>query len=119
MHVERPSLHHITLSQTLYINKIKERYDLGGTSPHTPSIKGHAVSKDLGTPDKHPEQLKKRYQSLLGALLYCTISHPDMCVFTGDMTRISKPTPTHMKLLRRGANYVVSTADLKLQFKPN
>ena len=37
MHVSRPSLHHITVSQSLYIRKVAEKFKLTGICPHTHS----------------------------------------------------------------------------------
>ena len=118
MNVRRYSKHHIAISQKLYISKIKEKYGLGDKTPHTPSIKDHAVTQDLGDSATATEARAKRYRSLLGALLYCTLTRPDLAVTLSDLATVKRPTKAHEKLLRRSGDYVVSTPDLETHFRP-
>ena len=47
------------------------------------------------------------------------MTRPDLCVTLGDLARITDPTPGQERLLRRAGDYVVTTGDLRLHFKPN
>ena len=119
MHVQRLGPNHLTLSQELYIRKIAAKYKLGTrASPHTPAIKDHIISNDLGDPSTVSVARTERYRSLLGALLYCTLTRPDISVALGDLAKIKAPTAAHEKALRRVGNYIVGTIDLKIEFKP-
>ena len=118
LHVKVYDPKHFSLSQTLYIQKIKAKYKLGDTSPLTPAVKDHDVSTSLGDPSSATTARVARYRSLLGALMYCSLTRPDICVSLSDLSRISKPTAAHEKLLRRVGNYVVATADLELHYQP-
>ena len=74
---------HISLSQTLYIQKIKNKYNLGDTSPLTPDAKDHdhTVSISLDDPSSADTARVTRYHSLPGIIMYCSLTRPDMCVF--------------------------------------
>ena len=118
MHVTRPSLHHITVSQSLYIRKVAEKYKLTGTCPHTPATKDDVPSN--GDDPDVPEcpDRTKLYRSFIGSLLYCTLTRPDVCVALGDLARIQKPKPRHVRQLKRVGAYLYHTRDLRLQLKP-
>ena len=118
-HIQRYGPNHISISQQLYIRKLKKKYNLGSKSPHTSSIKDHPVDQNLGDPATATPEREKRYRSLLGALLYCVITRADIAVTLSDLSRIRKPTKAHEKLLRRCGDYVVDTADLKKHIKPD
>ena len=118
MHVERHSAHHITISQSLHIKNMASKYKLSGTSPHTPMTKDNPPSNadDPNVPDCAFRT--KEYRSLLGSLLYCTLTRPDVSVCLGDLARIKNPKPRHMKQLRRVGEYLLGTQDMCLQLKP-
>ena len=117
-HIHRYGQHHIAISQELYISKLKKRYGWGRSSPHTPAIKDHQISQDLGDINTATPEREKRYRSKLGALLYCCLTRPDILVCLGDLTKVTKPTKAHEKLLDRCGDYVVTTPDLKQHFRP-
>ena len=119
MHVTRPSPSHITISQKLHIEKIVKKYNITRTSPHTPATKDDIPSNN-DDPDTPPcPQRTKRYRSLLGSLLYTTLTRPDVCVALGNMDRIVNPKPRHQRQLNRIAAYLDGTRDLRLQIKPH
>ena len=70
---------HIAISQELYISKIKDKYNLGGQAPDTPSIKDHPVKQSSDDPVTVTDERAKRYYwSLLGTLLYCTVDFREL-----------------------------------------
>ena len=90
----------VTLAQTKYIRKLVSTYlndspsKKRGTLPHVKELPDH-VAAGLSQLDSavHPD-LRRKYQSLVGALLYCaTNTRPDIAYAVGMLCRaMSKPT---------------------------
>ena len=113
----------ITLHQQAYIEKLANTYLGDGfnrvkhknpASSDLPSLVEAALS---ATEPIDPERTKS-YQSLVGAILYCSIStRPDISYATGMLCRaMSKPTPELFAAAERVLLYLEGTKELGITF---
>ena len=119
MHINRPAPNHITISQELQIVKIAKKYNLTGTNPHTPATKDDPPSNNDDSDIPDCPKRTDFYRRLLGSLLYCTLTRPDVAVALSGLARIKNPKPSHVKRLKRVGSYLYATRDLRLQIKPS
>ena len=94
--------HDVILKQTNYICKMLDTYAPDGVPARFQSSRGpcndrlvHAVCDALSSNESPDPALIRKYQSLVGALLYCsTQTRPDVAYTVGYLGRaMSKPTP--------------------------
>ena len=114
----------VSLSQSKYIEKIAKTYlseNRSGSDrmPHKPSIDmdvADAVAQDAA--DIDPVLLNK-YQSLVGALIYCaTNTRPDVAYAVGMLSRaMGKPTDELLLAAERVLWYLVRTKHLGLRYE--
>jgi hypothetical protein len=74
------------LSQEKYLKEVLKRFQMEDASPvSTPMICGCKLSKD----DTTPEVDQRLYRSMIGSLLYITITRPDIMHAVGMVRKIS------------------------------
>ena len=115
----------VTLAQTNYIRKMVSTYlndaQLGphdGVLPHTQELERNvtdALSQDDAIVDS---ELRRKYQSLVGALLYCTTNtRPDIAFAVGMLCRaMSKPTHVLYSDAVLVLQYLQRTEEIGLRF---
>jgi hypothetical protein len=119
MKVERDE-ERIQISQESYINNILERFSMNDskTAPTPLPFKLEELEK---TSEESKKLFKnvKRYQEIVGALLYLSnTSRPDITYSTNYLARsMSKPTHLSFQLSQRVMKYLNGTRKLKLTFE--
>jgi hypothetical protein len=115
---------HVRLSQTQYINRLVAEHlskvpTKDVTTPCDEKLAQH-VSDALIAPLCSDAALLRRYQSLVGALLYCaTNTRPDVAYSVGMLCRaMARPTETLMLDARRVLCYLHTTRHLGLRYAP-
>ena len=117
MHIQRVARHHIRISQSLYIRKLAEKFgQLNCKAVHTPAIKDNPLTRAMGAESK--EKFNKPYRSLVGGLLWITLTRPDISVAVGELAKISEPRTPHWNAAIRVLRYLVTTIDLALDYNP-
>jgi hypothetical protein len=125
--IDRISDSKVKLTQTAYIEKLVSIHMLPGAvlPPHgkvkTPcdeTLIQH-VADALSSTNEVDEDLRRRYQSLVGAELYCsTNTRPDITLSVGYLCRaMSKPTEDLMADALRVLYYLERTKDLGLTYE--
>lgn len=106
----------IRLSQTAYIDKILERFQMSDSHPTAlpidPNTRLIKEDKPLG-PAEH-----RIYQSIIGSINYLvTCTRPDLAYPVSYLSQfLASPSPTHMTAAKRLLKYVKGTRDLGLIF---
>lgn len=114
MHVRREGKHKMKLSQRLYIQGMIEKYEQTKAKPvYTPAIKDYVLTTDMcGSKTK---QLDKPYRSLVGALMYATITRPDISVIVSVLAKfLEDPGIQHWNAAIRVLRYLKTTIDVAL-----
>jgi len=113
--------HTITLSQTAFINKVVNRFNLSDAHPcDTPMVAGlslHRPDKTIPVPPKVLDwQTRTPYCALVGALNYITVStRPDIAFAVGCLsTFMDCFTPDHWSAALRVVCYLKGTRTLGL-----
>ena len=112
----------VTLAQPRYIDKLCATYGvtLDGPNALLPHDKAlpQLVEDGLSQASVDPDLLK-RYQSIVGALLYCaTNTRPDVAFAVGMLCRaMSKPTPALYAEAERAMRYLLRTRELGLRYQ--
>ena len=103
----------ITLDQNQFIRDLAATFRQQDSNPvHTPCVLGTVAQGDspLLPPDNH-------YLSLVGSLLWATISRPDIAVAVSKACAVSKsPTRANWKAAIRILRYLLSTPSVTLTF---
>ena len=117
----------VSMSQSRYIDKLIERYLPDGVPPSVqPNRRPHSddlpelVADALSQSDADVDaNLRQRYQSLVGALLYCaTNTRPDVAYAVGMLCRcMSKPTEDMYREAVRALCYLHRTRTLGLRYE--
>ena len=82
----------------------------------TPMILGLKLVKDDGAPKAD----WKVYRSLIGSLLYLTISRPDILFAVNYLSRfMQEPSQTHFMAAKRILRYLQGTKNLGMHFAKN
>jgi transposase InsO family protein len=106
----------LSIDQQHYIRTIAERFDMTDAhDTHTPMAQGLNLT---AAKDEQDPQLRTRYQSIIGSLMYAMLgSRPDIC-FT--ITRLSQfgsnPTDEHLRIAQRTMRYLNTTAQYQLVY---
>jgi hypothetical protein len=115
---------HVCLRQTQYINRMAAEHLPQGASgdvrtPCDEKLAQH-VADALIAPLSTDAALLRRYQSLVGALLYCaTNTRPDVAYSVGMLCRaMARPTEMLMRDAQRVLGYLQATRDLGLRYSP-
>jgi hypothetical protein len=106
----------LTLSQELYIKVLAEKYGVHETRPvSTPMDRGTVYKKDMGS---QPAD-EAVYRSLIGALLYCILTRPDVAAAVSILARyMGAPQRAHMKGALRLLRYLYHTRFKRLLYSP-
>ena len=118
----------VTLRQTGYIERLEKEFLPDGIPtnfqrnkpPCEPSLPQH-VADALSDDSARDERLVKRYQSLVGALLYASVyTRPDIAYSVGMLCRaMSKPTPELYNAGIQVLCYLVLHKDVGLRYEGN
>lgn len=105
----------IFISQTNYARKLVDIYGLKDgkkyTAPLDVNIK---LRKEEGSVLRDPQS----YRTLVGSLIYLTITRPDITFSIGLVSRFMQaPRKSHLEAAKRILKYVNSTLDLGLLYK--
>ncbi|CAM8959925.1 unnamed protein product [Rhodiola kirilowii] len=113
--LEVKNLDGILLSQEGYANKVIERYKLKFSKKRsTPLDTSEKLRRTEGAP--LPDFIT--YRSLVGGLLYLTITRPDIAYSVGLISRyLQEPRKPHLEAAKKILKYVNSTIDFCLFYK--
>ena len=107
----------ISIDQQHYIEKIIERFDFERAHPkHTPMT---SSSKLVASPRTAPDPtLQKRYQSMVGSLMYAMLgSRPDICFTVNKLAQYGlNPDEEHLAAAQRVFQYLKATRDHRLMY---
>jgi len=119
----------LTLHQAPYIEKLAERFFPDGIpkrihrnqTPHADTLPQLVSDAQLLDPDDADPVIRKRYQQLVGAILYAsTQTRPDIAYATGMLSRaLHKPTPALLEAAERVLIYLHLHADIGLTYEPD
>ncbi|KAK9668714.1 hypothetical protein RND81_13G080700 [Saponaria officinalis] len=106
----------IFISQTKYAREILKRFKMENCkSVSTPLVVNEKLSKDDGS----KEVDLKQYRSLVGSLLYLTVTRPDLMFATSLLSRfMSKPSEVRMGTAKRVLRYQKGTLDFGVLYQP-
>ena len=106
----------IILEQKDYLKKVLERFNMhNAKSVPTPLPMGYVPQPNSGPVD---EQLRTRYQQVIGSLLYLMLgTRPDVAFAVTKMSQFaSNPTQEHLNRALYICRYLVGTADYALVY---
>ncbi|PRQ44685.1 putative RNA-directed DNA polymerase [Rosa chinensis] len=105
----------VLLSQEGYAKKLVEKYGLKLSKRRsTPLDISEKLRRDVGSLLPDP----KSYRSLVGGLLYLTITRPDIAFSVGLISRyLQEPRKPHLEAAKKILKYVNCTLDLGLFYK--
>ena len=118
INIRRLGRNHIRLSQEAYITKLLQQFKQEDAKPvYTPAVKDHVLTRDMC--GSKTGVINKPYRNLVGALLYATITRPDIQVSVSILAQFSEdPGIAHWNAAIRVLRYLKATLDLCLDFKP-
>ena len=107
----------IEIDQTEYIQSVLERFNMADCKPARTPLPAGAVLEQSDHPPA-TDAFRKRYQSLIGSLLYATLgTRPDIDF---AVTRLSKfnanPSNTHWEYAKYVLRYLQGTKDFRLRY---
>jgi len=107
------SLH---LCQAKYINELLNRTSMiGAKLAPSPCPASSKLSKLDGEPLPDPTE----YRQVVGALLYCTLTRPDLAYAVSQLCQhMHAPSTTHWSAVKRVLHYLKHTLDHGLQYTP-
>jgi hypothetical protein len=107
------SLH---LCQAKYIKELLNRTRMIGAKPApSPCPAGSKLSKLDGEPLPDPTE----YRQVVGALLYCTLTRPDLAYAVSQLCQhMHAPSTTHWSAVKLVLRYLKHTLDHSLQYNP-
>ena len=89
INIRRIGRNHIRLSQDVYISKLLQQFKQEDAKPvYTPAIKDHVLTRDMC--GRKTGAIDKPYRNLIGALLYATITRPDIQVSVSILAQFSE-----------------------------
>jgi FtsZ-binding cell division protein ZapB len=105
------------LSQEKYLKEMLKRFQMEDASPvSTPMVCGCKLSKD----DTTPEVDQRLYRSMIGSLLYITITRPDIMHAVGMVGRFqAAPKQSHLVAVKRIFKYLKGTLSYGLWYPRN
>jgi hypothetical protein len=105
------------LSQEKYLKEMLKRFQMEDASPvNTPMVCGCKLSKD----DTTPEVDQRLYRSMIGSLLYITITRPDIMHVVGMVGRFqAAPKQSHLVAVKRIFKYLKGTLSYGLWYPRN
>jgi hypothetical protein len=120
MEITRHSDGSIFLSQTQYITKILERFQMHNSNPVTTPMDSHVKLTKTPDSENYPE-IKRVYQNMVGSLMYAAIStRPDISFAVQTLSQFNlNPGPVHLTALKRVFRYLRGTASLGITYHVN
>ena len=108
----------ITLSQSHYIRQIADTFEQLDSAPVTSPARLHGCLGSSPQSDSQPLDTSSfPYLSLVGSLLWVTITRPDVATAVSRACQHSKaPTVAHWRAAIRILRYLLSTCDLGLSY---
>ena len=102
----------IFLSQSKYARELVKKFGLESTKhSRAPMSTTTKLSNDASRKDVE----QKLYRSMIGRLLYLTVSHPDISFSVGAYARYqANPKESHLITVRRIIRYINETSDYDL-----
>ena len=112
---DRPN-HILKLNQKLYIETIAEKFGQTTGRPEIiPAPVSVRISKDMGSPPT-----TKPYRSLIGSLIYATLTRPDVCTIVSQLSSVlENPQEAHWNAGIRVLRYLYNTRDRSLTYNPD
>ena len=105
----------LKLNQKLYIETIAEKFQQTKAKPVIqPASTDVKITKDMGSPPTN-----KPYRSLIGSLIYATLTRPDIAVIISQLSSVlENPQEAHWNAGIRVLRYLYTTRNKSLDYKP-
>ena len=105
----------LKLNQKLYIETIAEKFGQTKAKPVIqPASTDVKITKDMGSPPTN-----KPYRSLIGSLIYATLTRPDVSTIISQLSRVlENPQEAHWNAAIRVLRYLYTTRDKALIYNP-
>ena len=118
MHIHIDEAHNIWLNQFKYIRTILKRFEMDKCRPI--STPADSSIYDM-LPAEGPPAIERPYRSIVGALVYLSIStRPDIAFITGFLSRfLDKYTEDHWNAALRVLKYLQDTSGLSIVYSGN
>ena len=116
IHIDYDKENHVLkLNQRLYIETIAEKFgQLNSKKEKLPATTSVNIEKDMKSPPTD-----KPYRSLIGSLIYATLTRPDVCTIVSQLSRVLDcPQEAHWKAGIRVLRYLNGTKTKSLEFNP-
>ena len=106
----------ISLSQQAYIEQLMQRFDIKGPSKVSlPIDPNHQLRRST---DEDPRADPSQYQRLIGSLMYCLATRPDLAYPVTLLSQYNAdPSLQHMRSAMNLLKYLAGTRDLRLLYK--
>ena len=117
MHIEHDREGRVLkLNQKLYIKNIAEKFGANNVKPKLmPLDRNIKFQKDMNSP-----QTSNPYRELIGSLLYCILTRPDVATAVSILARyMEHPQIAHWNAAINLLSYLYRTKDKALTFKPD
>jgi hypothetical protein len=119
IHIKRDE-ESIQMSQQLYLDTILDRFGMTScniaATPADPNVKLGAAYFPK-TAEQVAEMQQRPYRALVGALLYTTLTRPDVAVAVNELCRyLSSPGPAMWTAAKRVLRYLKGTRHFALKF---
>ena len=105
----------LKLNQRLYIETLAEKFGQLNSKPEVlPAMTSVKIEKDMNSPPT-----EKPYRSLIGSLIYATLTRPDVATIVSQLSRmLDCPQEAHWNAGIRVLRYLYTTKDKSLNFDP-
>ena len=116
MHIDyNQSEQTLKLNQKLYIETIAEKFGQTKSKPEIqPASTDAKITKDMESP-----LTDKPYRSLIGSLIYATLTRPDIATVISQLSRVlENPQEAHWKAGIRVLRYLYTTRGKSLKYEP-
>ena len=111
----------IRLSQAGYVEQVLKDHGMWDVKPVSTPMETTSRSEKAGDDYQAPTELRHRYQSAVGSLMYAMLgTRPDIAFAVSVVSRYgSNPTPAHWAAVKRIFRYLRGTATLELTYQGN
>jgi len=118
MEVTRDTDGSIFISQTQYILKILERFQMHNCTPVATPMDSHVKLTKTPESESYPE-IKLVYQHMIGSLMYPGIcTRPDISFPVQTLSQFNlNPGPPHLTAVKRVFRYLCGTVNLGIKYK--
>ena len=120
MEITRNTDGSIFLSQSQYITKILERFQMHNSTPVATPMDSHVKLGKTPDSESYPE-IKHVYQPMVGSLMYAAITtRPDISFAVQTVSQFNlNPGPTHFTAVKRIFRYLRGTINLGIKYNPD